>query len=76
MRTINKIIRRKIVEITICLAIIICSAGLWGFWQNENIAYAKTYDTTSYAYVNVSQYQNYEIKTKVMLKIEKLILIN
>ena len=61
MRTINKIIRRKIVEITICLAIIICSAGLWGFWQNENIAYAKTYDTTSYAYVNVSQYQNYEM---------------
>ena len=41
--------------------IIIGSVPLWSLWQNSKVAYAKTYDHTSYAYVTVSMYQNYEM---------------
>ncbi len=61
MKYLNKLIRHKIIEITICLLIIVVSFPVWGLWQNDNIVYAKTYDNTSYAYVNVSMYQNYEM---------------
>lgn len=61
MKYLNKLIRHKMIEITICLLIIVVSFPVWGLWQNDNIAYAKSYDNTSYAYVNVSMYQNYEM---------------
>ncbi|HIQ94414.1 TPA: hypothetical protein IAB29_04730 [Candidatus Ventrenecus stercoripullorum] len=61
MKYINRIIRRKIMEITICCILVISSVPLWNLWQNDNIAYAKTYENTSYAYVTVSRYQKYEM---------------
>ena len=48
-------------EITICCILVISSVPLWNLWQNDNIAYAKTYENTSYAYVTVSRYQKYEM---------------
>ena len=61
MKYINQLIRRKIVEITICCIIIIISVPLWNLWPKDTIAYAKTYDNTSFAYVTVSMYQHYQM---------------
>lgn len=61
MEYITRIIRRKIIEITVCCILIISSVPLWSLWKNNNIVYAKTYDNTSYAYVTVSRYQKYEM---------------